>query len=195
VSVQAADGRSIGTVFAGPQQTTVEPDATFKTPNYPAGKYLVNAGSPTSQGWIVRSVVADGRDVTNDPLELRDADISNVVITYTDKIAQVSGTVHVAQGAAMGSGSTVFLFPADYRARIANADGRRFRNAVVSKTGTYTFVGLSAGDYLVAALDGDEIPDNRDTPFFDALARVATRVSIAEGERKTQELQFVKVVR
>ena len=194
ITLQAADGRSAGTLFTGFQQSAVGPDATFKTPNYPAGKYLINAGNG-GQGWIVRSIIADGRDVTNEPLELRDADVTNVVITYTDKVAQVSGTVHVAQGAAIASGSTVFMFPADYRARIANTDARRFRNAAVSKTGAYTFGGLASGDYLVAALDGDEVPENRDTPFFDALSRVATHVTIGEGEKKTQDLQFVKVAR
>ena len=117
------------------------------------------------------------------------------MITYTDKVAQVSGTVHAAQGAAIASGSTVFMFPADYRARIANADGRRFRNAAVSKTGAYTFALLTPGEYLVAALDVDDVPENRDTPFFDALSRVATRVTIGEGDKKTQDLQFVKVAR
>ena len=193
ISLQAADGRSAGAV-AGFQQTTIDQDATFKTPNYPAGKYLINAGS-AGQGWIVRSIVADGRDATNEPIELRDADITNVVITYTDKVAQVSGSVHAAQGAAIASGSTVFMFPADYRARIANADGRRFRNAAVSKTGAYAFAALAPGEYLVAALDVDDVPENRDTPFFDALSRVATHVTIGEGEKKMQDLQFVKVAR
>jgi hypothetical protein len=192
IQLLAADGRSTGAV-AGFQQTTIDQDATFKTANYPAGKYLINA--PASQGWILRSIVADGRDATNEPVDLRDADITNVVITYTDKIAQVSGTVHAAQGAAIVSGSTVFMFPADYRSRIANADGRRFRNAAVSKTGAYTFGLLTPGEYLVAALDVDDVPENRDTPFFDALSRVATHVTIGEGEKKTQDLQFVKVAR
>jgi hypothetical protein len=155
---------------------------------------LINAGS-AGQGWIVRSIVADGRDATNEPIELHDADITNVVITYTDKVAQVSGSVHAAQGAAFASGSTVFMFPADYRARIANADGRRFRNAAVSRTGAYAFAALAPGEYLVAALDVDDVPENRDTPFFDALSRVATHVTIGDGEKKTQDLQFVKVAR
>jgi hypothetical protein len=192
ITLQAADGRSTGAV-AGFQQTIVEQDATFKTPNYPAGKYLINAGNP-GPGWMVRSIVVDGRDVTNEPFDLRD-DLANVVVTYTDKVGQVNGIVHAAQGVPIASGSTVFMFPADYRARIANADARRFRNAAVSKTGAYTFGGLAAGEYLVAAMDGDDVPDNRDTPFFDALARVATHVTIGEGEKKTQDLPFVKVAR
>jgi hypothetical protein len=31
--------------------------------------------------------------------------------------------------------------------------------------------------------------------MFDALSRVATRVVVAEGDKKSQDLQFVKVVR
>jgi len=98
-------------------------------------------------------------------------------------------------GAAITAGSTVFLFPANYHANIAVADARRFRNAMISTTGTYTFGALQAGEYFVAALATDDVPDNRDEALFEALSRVATRVVVAEGDKKSQDLQFVKVVR
>jgi len=190
VTLQSADGRAN---FIPPGQYGIDANLQFKSPGYPAGRYFVNVGTPG--GWAVRSIVTSGRDVLNDVIELRDADITDVVVTFTDKIGQLTGTVRTAGGGSVSPGATVFMFPADYRTRIANADGRRFRNAAVSKTGVYTFGNVPAGDYLVAVLDADDVPENRDAPFFDAVSRVAVHVSMTEGEKKTQDLQPVKVAR
>jgi hypothetical protein len=191
VQLQSADRRAPAAAFGG-QQERAGP-GEFKTPAYPPGKYLVVPSA--FPNWIVRSVTAAGRDATNDPIELADQDITDVVITYTDRIAQITGVVRPPAGAAITAGSTVFLFPANYHANIAVADARRFRNSMVSNTGTYTFGALQAGEYFVAALSTDDVPDNRDEAMFDALSRVATRVVVAEGDKKSQDLQFVKVVR
>jgi hypothetical protein len=191
VQLQSTDRRAPATAFGG-QQERVSP-GEFKTAAYPPGKYLVVPSG--FQNWIVRSVTAAGRDVTNDPIELADQDITDVVITYTDRIGQITGVVRPPAGAAITAGSTVFLFPANYHANIAVADARRFRNAMISTTGTYTFGALQAGEYFVAALATDDVPDNRDEALFEALSRVATRVVVAEGDKKSQDLQFVKVVR
>ena len=48
--------------------------------------------------------------------------------------------------------------------------------------------GLVAGDYLIAAVNPDTISDIRDRAFYDALARIATRFSLADGEKKALDL-------
>jgi hypothetical protein len=192
VQLQAADRRAPAPAFGGGQQERVSP-GEFKTVAYPPGKYLLVPSA--FQNWIVRSVTAAGRDVTNDPIELVDQDITDVVITYTDRIAQITGVVRPPAGAAITAGSTAFLFPVNYHASIAVADARRFRNTPISTTGAYTFGSLPAGEYFVAALATDDVPDNRDEAMFDALSRVASRVVVGEGDKKSQDLQFVKVVR
>jgi len=172
------------------------PDANgqFTTAPYPPGRYLVNTLT-TIGNWTLRSIVAGGRDVTAEPIDLRENDITDAVVMYTDRSAQLSGNVRVPGGAAPAPGATVFLFPADFRAKIANADGRRFRNASVTKTGAYTFNNVPAGEYVVAVLDGDDVPENRDAALFEALSRAGTHLTIIEGEKKTQDLVPVKVGR
>jgi hypothetical protein len=54
---------------------------------------------------------------------------------------------------------------------------------------------VQAGDYIIAALDDADIPDNQDTAFFEALARLGTRVSLKEGDRPSVDLSIVKVRR
>jgi hypothetical protein len=185
-------GRTLGPL-APPAR--VGQDGLFATTGNPSGRYYI---TPTARGagaWALRSISAAGRDVLNDPLELRDADITDVVITYTDKIGQITATVHGSSGA-QAPPSTLILFPADYRGWIARGmNPRLLRNLAVPGNGSLMLGNVSAGDYLVAALDDADVPDNQDAAFFDTLARVATRVSLQEGDRPSVELSVVKVRR
>ncbi len=197
VTLQSADGRSAGQpISPGPAQRSPADVANgdFKTAAYPAGRYLLNASNP-SGSWMVKSILAGGRNVLRDPLELKDDEVTGVVVTFTDKIAQVTGAVKMPGGAVLRPGAVVFVFPADYPERIAVADARLFRNGGVTKTGTYTMGGLPPGDYFVAVIAPEDVPDSRDMPFFSALSRVATHVTLTEGELKTLDLQPVRVVR
>jgi hypothetical protein len=55
--------------------------------------------------------------------------------------------------------------------------------------------GLVPGNYFVVAIDDADVSDNQDAAFFDALARVATRITVGDAEKKTQDLALVKVKR
>jgi hypothetical protein len=183
-----------GNIGASPAPGRVGQDAQFKTPGYPAGRYYVAPGGRGAP-WALRSAVAGGRDVLNEPLELRDADVTDVVITYTDKVTQINGAVHAPAGAT-ASATTVILFPADYRNWIAKGMNPRLtRTALVPKAGTFTLGNLQPGEYLLAALDDADVPENQDAAFYDALARVGSRVALREGEKPTQNLEIVKVRR
>ena len=193
VVLAPADGRAALPMNLG-AQPPVDREGVFKTGPYPAGKYFVNAlGNATP--WLLKSVTAAGRDLTSQPIELRDADITEVVVTFGDKLAQVSGTVRADSGAAP-IGTSVLLFPQDYRTWIANGMApRSTRDArTTSAAGAYTMRGVLSGDYLIAAL-GEGASDNQDLAFFDALSRVATHVTVVEGENKTQDLRVVVVKR
>jgi sarcosine oxidase gamma subunit len=65
---------------------------------------------------------------------------------------------------------------------------RRARTAPASRTGVATMVGLSPGDYLVAAVTAESPVDLRSVQSIEMLARQATRVTLAEGETRTQML-------
>jgi hypothetical protein len=189
ITAQSSDARRIG----GPPNQTPNDQGEFTLSGFPAGTYVMAASVPGAT-WIVKSILADGRNVTREPLEVKDADIGGIVVTFTDRIGQMSGTVHGPTGAALAPGATVFLVPSDYRDWIGTSDGRAIRTAPIVK-GAYTIGGLLAGDYLMAAIDGLDMPDARDVAFFDAIARVATHVTLADGEKKTIDLTPVKVVR
>jgi hypothetical protein len=64
-----------------------------------------------------------------------------------------------------------------------------------SRAGAYAMADLKPGDYLIAALDDSDVGELQDPRFAQAVARVATRITIAGGENRTLDLQIVKVTR
>jgi len=184
-----------GNSGAPPAPGRVGQDGQFTVPGNPPGKYYV---VPTGRGagaWVVRSVMSAGRDVLNDPLELREADVNDVVITYTDKVGQITGNVRGTSGATAAP-STIIFFPADYRNWIARGmNPRQLRTVPVPASGSVNLGNVSAGDYLIAAVDDLDVPDNQDGAFIEAVSRLATRVSLQEGDRPSVALTVVRVRR
>lgn len=159
----------------GPDRVTAQGD--FKTKGYAPGRYVLNVTAP--QGWQVKSAQIGGRDVLDGPLEITNADLSGVVVTFTDRMAQVSGTVS-APGETDLSEVSVILFPDNYRAWIANGMSTRLaKTSRASRNGTYAIPNLPAGEYLVAAIDRASEGDLQDPAFIEALSRIGSRVTVA----------------
>ena len=155
----------------------------------PPGRYYVEAWSMA--GWTFKSATVGGRDVSLRPLDLL-SDISTLVITFTDRPPTLAGTVRAANGAGDGS-AQVLVFPADAGSPSYIGSMRQFKMARADASGAYRVPELPAGEYLVVAIDDDAAPD---FPSFDVvrtLARLATRVTIGNGEQKTQDLTTVTV--
>src|SRR6185436_18710169 len=71
------------------------------------GKYLVRPYERA--GWVVESITAGGRDITDRVLDLQ-ADMTSLVVTFTDKLSPVSGTVRDARGDPSAT-AVVLAFP------------------------------------------------------------------------------------
>jgi hypothetical protein len=195
VTLTPLDGRAFGSApgFLGQpaSQATADESGQFTTVGYPPGRYTVSVGGQLPSGWTLKSVVVSGRDVSTVPLELSTGDVGGAVVTYTDKVSQITGTV---RGAAANARATVIVFPVDYHAWISNGmSPRRTRQSTASAAGVYTAAGLLAGDYLIVAVDDIDVPDNQDPAMFDALARIATRVTLGEGDKKTADLTVLRI--
>jgi hypothetical protein len=159
----------------------------FTTGGFPPGRYLMQANSPAPP-WAVRSIMLNGRNVLEEPFDLGSTDLGGVVVTYTDRQTQLTFNVQGGQGTDR-SDVLVVAFPADYQKWIQDGMvARRARTAPASRTGVATMVGLSPGDYLVAAVTAESPVDLRSVQSIEMLARQATRVTLAEGETRTQML-------
>jgi hypothetical protein len=164
-------------------------DATgqFKTVGLVAGQYIVRANGNLS-GWTLKSVSIAGRDVSDEPLSIGGSDLAGALITLTDHPSALSGAVRDSAGALEKSAS-VLVFPIE-RERWSGATTatRRERLARVSTQGTYDIPNLPAGEYFVIAVDDQFTANWQDPERLQRLSRLATRVTIADGARRTQDL-------
>jgi hypothetical protein len=173
----------------GPQ---IDPELKFKTPRYPAGRYQASVVGATPPAWRLKSVTIAGRELT-EALELKDSELEDVVITFTDKIGQLTGSVRGEDGRPSPT-ATVVIFPVDNkRWNDDAANPRKPRTVTASKTGAFTANGLLGGEWLVAAMNDADVRDIKDPAFLDALSHVASRLTIGDGEKKTFDLQTVRL--
>lgn len=176
------------------QPAKLAADLTFKSSTYAPGNYTINVtGVPAA--WMLKSAMVAGRDAATLGLELGDADVADMVITFTDRVSSIAGTVRV-DGTAPLPNATVIMIPADFRAWLAGgAAGRGQVLSGAQPTGVFNIARVAPGDYLLAALPDEALVGDHDLAFYDALSRVATRVAVTEGEKKSVELRLVRVLR
>ena len=58
--------------------------------------------------------------------------------------------------------------------------------------GHYSIRGLPPGEYYIAALTGFDPQEWYTTPFLEQVAPTAIKITLAEGERKVQDLKVAK---
>jgi hypothetical protein len=169
-----------------PPAVSVDDDGRFTSSELPAGRYLVRINS-SPPGWRFKSATHEGRDVADVPLDLRGD--AQVVITFNDRWSHLRGTVMASHGARDGE-AVVLLFPTDAQQwPYASTNTRRFKSARATMAGEYTLSAVPEGEYFVVAVPDVDAGEWLTQSILEALARAATRVSIAEGETRTQNLR------
>ena len=192
IVAERADGSSVGRSGLGfgtsipPGQ--IDASGTFKTYGLPPGKYLLRVlGSPA--GWTLKSAIADGVDISDTPIDLKATDSANVVITFADRPTTLNGTVHDAEGNP-DRDARVIVFPADPAAWIDyGLNPRRMRGTRPARNGSYSFIGLPAGEYYVAAVKDGAFPPWPDPSVLEELSRSASTVHLSDGETQSQDLK------
>jgi hypothetical protein len=177
LSLNPVDGRMTGPIMP----PAISANGQFTTMSMPPGRYTVSGGAP---GWILKSVMAGGRDVSDLPIDL-ETDVSGVVVTFFDRPSQVSGTVKTSRGDADDS-AWVLLVP---DIRDAGVRSRRVRSARTSPQGSYNLVSILPGDYWIVAMKDNPLDAGYDQDqLLDAVSRAGTRLTIADAEHRTQDL-------
>jgi hypothetical protein len=140
-------------------------------------------------GWMVKSIRANGRDITDAALEFRGSEAASVQVTLTNRISEVSGTVK-ANGQAVTTASVVF-FPEDAAQWVFPS--RRVRTVRVDHTGVFRARSLPSGErYLAVAVDYLEQGEFQDPAFLERMRGRATAFSLTDGENKNLDLTLVE---
>ena len=183
VSLQPSDGRLAGQPFLPAGR--VDQSGAFTTSGYSSGRYWLSVVTPWADV-VLKSIQAGGVNLIERPVELDSADITNVVVTFTHRIAELSGTV--TGGGGPNDDVSVVVFPADYQTWFTT--GRSPRRTVTTPAdakGAYQLRLPPPGDYIVAAVLNGRLAD-LDLPDYAAMARTGSRLSVTEGEKKTLAL-------
>lgn len=186
VSVVPADigpGREHG----GPVNARADASGKFALVGIVPGIYRINAaGAPP--GWVLESAAVDGQDALDFPFEVKPGqNLGTAVLTFTDQRAELTGALTDGQGRP-APGYTLILFPADQRYWVPQS--RRIRTTRPATDGHFILATVPAGEYRLVPVVDIEPGAWFDPAVLQELDAAALRVSIAEGEKKVQNVRL-----
>jgi hypothetical protein len=171
----------------------VDAEGKFRFPSvvpgrYQASGYLSVLNRDQTPPWVMKSVTAGGQDVTDAPLEIRPRDEPpEIVITFTDKVTEISGTLFDAAGRP-NSDLSIIMFSANRQ--FWRQGSSRIRPVRPASDGKFKLAGLPPGEYYLAAVTDYEYTDLYDASFLDQLTAGAFKVTLGEGEKKVQDIRM-----
>lgn len=182
---------SPGAILGGSFGTRVDHPTDTQFISGPAvpGSHMITV-SNVPPGYVLKSVTAGGQNIVDKAFDLSASGLTDIVVTITDQISTVSGTVRDASGTASDA-AIVVVYPADRSLwKLPSLASRRVQTTLPGRDGRFTFRGLPAGDYIVAAVDwsGADLSDPR---VLTAIMADGSRVTIADGDSRTQDLRVM----
>jgi hypothetical protein len=140
------------------------------------------------EGWIVKTVVVNGLDVTDARISLPTGQEADARIVLTDRAAAVNGTVSADGRAAKAD---VIVFPED-RTKWTYPS-RYVRVAATDAQGRFRVAGLPAAErYLAVATDYLEEGEHNDPGFLDRMREGASRFQPEEAETRVLDLVVIE---
>jgi carboxypeptidase family protein len=134
--------------------------------------------------WWLKSVVIDGREVLDAPLDLQHGS-DGAVVTFTDRTSEVAGWVKDAGGAPVRRGYVV-VYGADRAHWFVNS--RRVVGVAPDISGRYSIRNLPPGEYRAAIALDLEQGEWFDPDVLDALLPSAVSFTISGIEAKSVDL-------
>lgn len=175
-----------------PSGSQIDPAGNILITTLAPGRYILK-WPETLPGWSVESVTIAGRNVTDAAFELADEDITNLVITFTDQPASISGLVRSALGS-LDNEASVFMFPADRtRWRDARSSNRLVRTVRVDANGGFTISNVIPGEYFVVAVSDAQAYDWPDQKLLSRLSGVASTVRATPRQRSAVALATMDI--
>lgn len=177
-----------------PSQARSAADGAFQTGGEPPGRYMINASAtplnpPSTTKWTLIGITRGGKPVADSIIDL-DSEVSDLVITFSDKANRVSGSVTDPSGAP-DVDSAIIVFPADtmlWREGIF-ANSWRVRRVYATSKATFEVSSLQPGQYYFAAVNAGLTNDWQDPQFLERLIAGATKVTLGDGEERTVALK------
>ena len=179
--------RSITAAFSRPPYGAVTDDLTFQLTHVYRRPLVVDV-TERPEGWVVKSVRFDGRDITNVPTDLTASSATRPLeIVLTNRVARPSVRVLDEQGNPVTAFAVVLL----------PVDPGRWQGAPLARRGMPSAEGVLdlgptlPGDYLLAAIGTDAyLLLLRDPSRIDTLAPTIGRVTLVPDDTRTFDLRL-----
>lgn len=182
IGAPSVDGSNLG----APQNGRVERDGQFTLDGVAAGPHWIRTQAP--RGWVVKSIVSEGRDITDTPVELRSGQrLTGLTVTFTDKLSEISGQVRDGRGTPITE-YTVLAFPAE--SSLWFPQSRFIMTARPDQTGRYQIRGLPPGTYFVATVDPTEVNEWFEPSFLEEQRPNAVRLTLGDGDVKAHDISI-----
>jgi hypothetical protein len=163
----------------------VADDGTFQLRGL-SGPQLIRVGNVPS-GWVLKSITVDGQDFTDAPYDFRAGhDVSGITITLTDRLTEVSGTVHTGSGTVKDYVAVVFA----QDSKLWGGQSRFVRTARPNQDGVFSVKGLPPGQYYAVAVESLETGTQNDPAVLEPLKGKGKPFSLTEGQTQTLDLTF-----
>jgi hypothetical protein len=166
-------------------------DGRFQIPNVLPGRYRIRVdavGAADMARWAPHSAMQSGRDVLDEVLEVpREADPAAIVVTMTDRPTEFSGRL-LDSASRPVTEFAVVVFSTDLKHW--RPLSRRVVQSRPGSDGLFVLANLPPGDYYVCAVTDVEASQLSDAAFLQQLVPSAFRITLAEGEKKRQDLRI-----
>ena len=146
--------------------------------------------------WMVESIVIDGTDVTDAPIDFRGGNVEARVV-LTDRITEVNGVIAAqfrdgrGQSPDASDAAYVVVFAAD--SSRWTYPSRFVRSARTDSQGSFRISGLPPHErYLAVAVDYLEEGEGEDPQFLERIRSQAVPFSLSEGERRTIDVRLMR---
>lgn len=160
------------------------PDGSFTIPNVAPGRYTISVS--VASPWELASASTGGVDALDFSFEMpRGRDVGDLAITVRDRPIELAGSVTDSAGQLVGD-RTVVVFAADERLW---PFGQSRIQASPLYDGRFVFTRFRAGTYRIAVVEGVEPEEWLDPEFLKRLIPASVLVTLADGDKKTQDLR------
>ena len=161
----------------------IGPDGRFTIAGVTPGRYVLRAGGN------LKSSIVLGRDSLDFPFDVTgDRDITDAVLTVTDRLTDLSGSVMDPSGKPIYD-ATIVAAAAD--PQYWTPASRRIVTSRPGPQGRYEFRGLPPGDYYLAVVMDLEQGGQFDPDFLKTLT-TGVRVTLSEGGKLQQDLRLAR---
>jgi hypothetical protein len=187
----------------GSSRVRTDAEGKFAASGVLPGRYAVSTSLPREgTAWLIKQVALGGRDVTDSAVVIEDKDVADIVVTLSNRVGQLRGTVRRETGAGRGAAAgpppalTAVVVPANYMSWTdPQLIAERVHFVPVATDGSFRVGPMRPGEYLAAVVDDAQLDPGGGVAQLRRLAAQATRITVNAGDANAVTLSVTTVRR